>query len=84
MLFHVEFQYDPSEREKVLNFLQSGALKPDGHVKVVGAWIAMETGSGYAILDSKDGNAVFQLCSAWTEYGQLRLTPIVNAADATR
>ena len=80
MKFVIEFTYNTEEREKLIKFLQSGALDPDGSVKVVGAWIAVQTGSGYALLDTKDSKAMYQMCSSWSEYGKVRVTPVLDVA----
>ncbi len=80
MKFVIEFTYTTEEREKLISFLNSGALVPDGPVKVLGAWIAVQTGSGYAVLDTKDSKAMYELCSSWSEYGKLKVTPVMDVA----
>lgn len=80
MKFHVEFTYQSAEREKLLNFLHGDGLPSDGPVKVLGAWLAVQTGVGYAALETKDGQAFFELCAAWSEYGQVRVTPVIDLA----
>ncbi len=80
MKFVIEFTYSTEEREKLLNFLQTGALTPDGPVKVLGAWVAIQTGNGYAVIDTKDSTAMYQICSSWSEYGQVKVTPVIDVA----
>ena len=82
MKFHVEFSYDTAGREKLLNFFRHGGLDTDGPVKIAGAWISIQTGNGFALVDTKDGKAFFELCSAWSEYGELKVTPVIDAASA--
>jgi len=79
MKFHIEFTYGPEQREKLLNFLRIGGLPADGPVKVLGAWLAVQTGGAYAVIDGGDATAIYQLCSAWSEYGQVKVTPVIDA-----
>lgn len=81
MKFHIAFTYRPEEREKVLNFLNGGGLEFEGAVKLVGCWIALQTGSGYSIVDAQDGKAIYEHCSRWSEYGQISVTPVIEATD---
>jgi hypothetical protein len=80
MKFHVHFTYESQDREKVLRFLESGGLSSDA-VKVKGAWIAAETGFGFAILEADDAKPLYELCAEWSEYGQLQLTPLISVRD---
>ena len=81
MKFHAEFTYAPDQREKLLRMLHGGGLKADGDLKVKGAWISAQTGTGFALLETDDAAALFQMCSEWSDFGQVRLTPVVAAAD---
>ena len=80
MNFHIEFTYGTGQRENLLHFLRAGALPEDGPVKVLGSWLAVQTGSGYAVIAADDATAIYQLCSAWSEYGQVKVTPVIDAA----
>jgi hypothetical protein len=80
MTFHAEFTYAPDQREKLLRMLHNGGLKSDGELKINGAWISVQTGSGYAILETEDAATLYQLCSEWSDFGQVRLTPVLPAA----
>jgi hypothetical protein len=82
MKFHVEFTYGTANREKLLKFFHSGGLFGDGPVKITGAWISIQTGNGFALIETKDGKAFFELCSSWSEYGQIKVTPVIDAATA--
>ena len=81
MKFHVEFTYRVQDREKVLNFLHTGGLSPEGPAKVLGAWLAVQSGSGYAMIETKDSTAIYLLCSEWAEYGQVKVTPVIDVAS---
>lgn len=81
MKFHVEFTYRAEEREKLLNLLQVGGLPAEGPVKVLGAWIAIQTGAGFAMVDTHDSRAFYELCSTWSEYGQIKITPVIDVAS---
>jgi hypothetical protein len=79
--FHIEFSYRAEEREKLLSFLHGGGLAADGPLKVLGAWIAVQTGTGFALVETKDSRAFYQLCSVWSDYGQLKVTPVIEATE---
>ena len=81
MQFHVEFKYDPHEREKLLHFLAADALKPDNPIKFLGAWVSIGTGTGYAIIETKDPAALYYNCTSWSEYGTLQVTPILSVEE---
>lgn len=80
MKFHIAFTYRPDEREKLMNFLQGGGLEFDGTLKLLGCWIAVQTGNGYALIETQDAKAIYEHCSRWSEYGQVTVTPVVDAA----
>lgn len=81
MKFHVEFSYTTGHRAELIRTLAQGGLQSDSEVKVVGAWVAVETGFGYAILESDNAKALYEMCSRWSDYGDLQVTPIVSAKE---
>jgi hypothetical protein len=81
MQFHAEFTYQPQEREKLFHFLDAGALKTATSLKIIGAWLAVETGIGFAILETDDAKALYQLCAAWSEYGACKVTPLLGVKE---
>lgn len=81
MRFHAEFTYDSKEREKLFQFLNAGALKTDAALKIVGTWLAVETGTGFAIIETDDAQALYSLCAAWSEYGKAKVTPVVSVKE---
>ena len=81
MTFHVTFTYDASSRDHLLNFLKAGGLRTDGSIKIVGAWVALETGVAFAIVKSDNAKSIYEMCSAWTEYGEITVTPVLAASD---
>ena len=81
MTFHITFTYKTAEREKLLHLLHGGALTADGPLKLAGAWISAQTGAGFAVIETKDAKAIYDLCSGWSEYGQITVTPVIAAAD---
>jgi len=81
MKFHVHFTYKVAEREKLLQLLQSGGLSAEGQLKIIGAWLAVQTGIGFALIESKDAKAIYDMSSIWSDYGQITITPVVEATD---
>jgi len=73
--FHIEFAYRTDRREDLLNFLHAGALQMEGSVQVLGAWLALQTGKGYALIDTKDSKALYRISSAGRTMGRSRLLP---------
>jgi hypothetical protein len=81
MQFHVEFSYPAANREKLMRFLHETGLNSEGSLKVVGAWVSVQTGAGYAVLDAKDAIALYELCSTWSDFGTVKLTPVIGANE---
>lgn len=81
MKFHVQFTYKSSERENLLRLLQSGGVVTERPLKLVGAWIAAQTGVAYAVVETEDANAIYELCAVWSDYGQIVLTPIIPVSE---
>ena len=77
MQFHVEFKYRPEEREKLFRFLDSGALQTEDPLRIIDAWIAVETGTGYAIVETTDAKSLYSLCSNWSEHGCVKVSPLL-------
>ncbi len=81
MTFHVEFTYSSGEREKLLRFMGSEGVKGEGPLKFKGAWVAAQTGKGYAIIDTDDASALYDICCRWVDYGSVQLTPVISAGQ---
>lgn len=81
MKFHVEFTYKSGDREKLLRYMTSEGLQSNGAVKFKGAWIAAQTGRGFAILETDDAAALYELSSQWVDYGELEITPVIAAGE---
>jgi hypothetical protein len=79
--FHISFTYQPVEREKLLNFLHGGGLESGKDLKLIGCWIAVQTGTGFAIVDAKSSKAIYEHCSRWSEYGQITVIPVIDASE---
>jgi hypothetical protein len=81
MRFHVIFEYTSESREQLLQFVDTGGLKSDGPLKVLGAWIAAETGSAFAVIETDDAKALYQLCANWADYGHVHVSPVISVKD---
>ncbi len=81
MRFHVIFEYPSESREKLLQLVETGGLQTDGAIKVIGAWIAAETGSAFAVMETNDAKALYALCSNWSEYGTVHVTPVISVKE---
>ncbi len=81
MRFHVILEYPSESREKLLQLVGSGALHAEESIKVVGAWIAAETGSAFAVMETNDAKALYAICSNWSEYGTVHVTPVISVKE---
>ncbi len=81
MKFHVEFNYESDQREKVLRLLHEGGLKSSDCLKVKGAWVALATGYGFTVIECDDARTIYELCSVWSDYGKIRVTPVIDARE---
>jgi mannose-1-phosphate guanylyltransferase len=78
MRFHVRFTYGTENREKALQLLRQGALKAEASVKAERAWVAIGSGIGFAILETSDDKALYELAVTWSDFGELEFTPIIE------
>ena len=81
MTFHAEFTYTADQRERLLRFLQSDALKSQSEIRFKGVWIAAHTGTGYAIIETDSAAALYTISSQWADYGRLMIVPVVAASE---
>lgn len=81
MKFHAEFSYTASDREKVLRLLHGGGLTSDSPLKILGSWVALQTGVGFAMIEAKDAKSIYDLASSWADFGQLKLTPVIEVEN---
>ncbi|HRH87752.1 MAG TPA: DUF3303 family protein [Rubrivivax sp.] len=64
----------------VARFLETGGAPPKG-VTLLGRWHGM-SGRGFAILESDDAKALFEMVAQWSNLLDLNLTPCLEDADA--
>ena len=81
MKFHITFTYQTEQREKLLNFLKGGGLEVAGRLELLGCWITVETGAGFAVVETTDSNAIYEQCSRWSEYGEITVTPVIDSGE---
>ncbi|MGA1146965.1 MAG: DUF3303 domain-containing protein [Candidatus Nanopelagicales bacterium] len=61
-------------------FLKTGGIPPAG-VTMVGRWHGMN-GTGCAVVESSDTQALFSYIAEWMEVIQIEATPLVDDAEA--
>ena len=81
MLFHVELEYRSEAREELIRFLAAGALQTEEPLKMVGSWVAAESGTGYAIIETPDARTLYSFCATWSEYGCVKVTPLLSTKE---
>ena len=64
----------------IKRFLETGGAPPEG-VKLLGRWHGM-SGEGFAIGESSDPKAMFQLYAQWIDVIDMTITPCVEDAEA--
>ena len=64
-----------------MRFLRQGGLETEGQAKIRGAWVAAQTGRGFAIVETGDAQALYGLCPAWSDFGEVQVTPVVSAEE---
>ena len=69
-----------SYKATVARFLETGGAPPKG-VTLLGRWHGM-SGRGFAILESDDAKALFEMVAQWSNLLDLNLTPCLEDADA--
>ena len=80
MKFMVQFGYKSSEKENLLRQLDVGGLEQHG-LSVAGAWIAVQTGLGFVLVDTDDALKLYEVCSKWSDYGALTIYPVIDASE---
>lgn len=81
MKFIATFTYEADMRKNLLHFLKDGGLTSPKGLTVSSAWIAAQTGTGYALLETKDAAVIYEMCVSWSEYGTVTITPVVAVSD---
>ena len=76
----IEFSYGAEHREEIFRHLQQGPLSGSG-VEVKGAWFAAQTGLAYVIVEAESSLGLYQACSPWADYGEIRITPVVSVSE---
>jgi hypothetical protein len=56
-------------------------LNPGNNLKIMQAYVAVATGTGYAIVDTNKAVALYETCSAWSDIGQLKVTPVIEVDE---
>ncbi len=81
MKFHLQLDYQKAERENALNLLHAGGLNPHGPVKIEMVWVAVQTCTAFALVETTDPKAMYELCSRWSDVGKVTVTPVLSASS---
>ena len=72
----------PFERAATISFAPSAEFSDIKVLNVVRRiTVALEIGDAFVIVKSDNAKAIYYLCSTWTEYGEITVTPILAASD---
>lgn len=81
MKYILTWTVSPSSfRPAAARFLQTGGTPPAG-VELLGRWHGMN-GTGFAIAESNDANAMYQFQAQWADLLEISVTPCVEDAEA--
>ena len=76
MKFMVTWEVAPDHMPSVVaRFLETGGAPPKG-VKMLGRWHG--AGLGFALAECKDGKALFEWMSEWSDQLELAVHPVVE------
>ncbi len=76
MKFMVTWKIPPTQMASaVARFLKTGGPPPKG-VKMLGRWHG--AGSGFALADSKDGKALYEWITEWSDVLDMSVQPVVE------
>jgi len=79
MKFMVTWKAAPAHMPPtVARFLETGGAPPKG-VKMLGRWHGI--GHGYALAECKEGKALFEWMSQWTDQLEMAAYPVVEDRD---
>ena len=78
MLFHIEWELAPSNRNHAQQrFQDTGAVPPEG-VIMKGRWHSVAGRKGYLIAESTDAVALGKWMQGWTDLLSFAITPVVT------
>lgn len=76
MKFMVTWKIAPAHMPAaVTRFLETGGMPPKG-VRMLGRWHG--PGLGFALAECKDGKALFEWMSQWSDHLEFTLNPVVD------
>lgn len=76
--FMIEYRYEADKRESILRAFKERGLSDEPALKVLGAWVAIETGLAYVLAESKDAVPLYEACSEWSDHGSVKVTPVIS------
>ena len=78
MLFHVEWEVLPHNRNLAQErFKETGAVPPEG-VVMKGRWHSVAGSRGFLIAESEDAVAIGKWMQGWTDLLSFDITPVVS------
>jgi hypothetical protein len=81
MIFHVQFDYSPENRDRVHErFKKTGAPPPDG-VTMTGRWHDAGGNRGFLVAEASEAGPVARWFQEWTGIMSFEVTPVVTDAE---
>jgi hypothetical protein len=82
MTYMIEFRHTSEKAHLARELLKAlGGLEAGAAVHVKGAWVAVQTGSGYALVDATDAVQLYAMCARWADIGEVNVIPVVPVAQ---
>ena len=84
MLYMSIYTWKPEKRDEIIKRrAEKGELIPPG-VKVHGEWVDISGGRVFRLTESDDPGASFKAALAWTDVGELEITPVMTTEDTLK
>lgn len=80
MMFHLKLEYKSTERENALDLLHTGGLDTECGVAIETSWVAVETCTAFALVETTNAKGMYDLCSRWSDVGTVTVTPVLSSA----
>lgn len=84
MKFMISWKIAPGHHKPAAEgFLKSGAPMPDG-LTMIGRWHAPGSASGWALVEAKNPNPLYEHIAQWANLLEFQVTPVVEDGEAAQ
>jgi len=81
MLFMTIFNYEPDQRDAVIErAVTKGTMIPEG-AKSVGQWSAANGGRVFRLIEIDDPQVMYEATYAWSDLGTIEIVPVLDTDE---